>query len=106
MPAGPAWPDWLEQWVIPYVRDPVLWPVVIAVMGHVVVAVTALELAVWRVGSVGSGLIVLALAVGSIAATGFETRRFGRPGPVSLTLALSWAASIGFAWLAERTGIL
>jgi hypothetical protein len=103
---GPMWPAWFEQWVLPYLREPVLWPVLLAVMGHVVLVVTALELAVWRVRSIESGVVLLALALGSAGATLFEVRRSGRPGPVTVTLALSWAASVGGAWLAERTGVL
>jgi hypothetical protein len=51
-------------------------------------------------------VLLAALAAGSLGLAGFEARRFGRPGPVSATLALSWIASVGFAGLAERTGIL
>jgi hypothetical protein len=105
-PASSGWPDWLEQWVLPYLREPALWPVLVAIMGHVVVAVVALELALWRERSVGSGALLALLLAGSGAATTFEIRRSGRPGAVTATLALSWAASVGGAWLAERTGLL
>lgn len=105
-PIVSGWPAWLEQWILPYLREPSLWPVLIAVMGHVVVVVVALELDVWREGSIGSGITLAALIAATAGGCGFEVRRVGGPGALTYTLALTWAASVGGAWIAARTGVL
>jgi hypothetical protein len=98
------WPAWIEQWVLPYVREPVLRPVLIALLGHVVVVLVPVLLAVvrtrdgWAMGLLGAALALTAWAVWT------ELRAIGRPGAVALTAAASWLGTFGFAWLADATG--
>lgn len=90
--------------MLPYVREPALWPVLIALLGHVVVGLSPLMLSVWRTGSVYAGLALLGLLLGSCGLVAFEIYRFRWPGPVALTCLLTWLAGGGVAWLADRTG--
>lgn len=105
-PPPPGWPDWIERWVLPYLREPALAPVLVALLGHVVVVLAPLMLWSWRTGSgVAAGLLV-GLGLGSLGLCAFELWRFRRPGAVTLTLLVLWAVSVGAAWFGERTGVL
>ena len=92
--------------MLPYVRNPSLWPVLVALLGHVVIVLTPLMLAVWRVGSGLAGLGLVLLAGLTVAACGMEARALRRPGAVALSLGLTWAAAVALAWVAEETGFL
>lgn len=105
-PPPPGWPDWVERWVLPYLSEPALAPVLIAVLGHVVVALAPLMLWAWRTGSgVAVALLVIAAAA-SLALCTFELWRFRRPRAVTLVLLGLWAASVAAAWFGERSGVL
>lgn len=104
-PAAPGWPLWIETWVLPYVREPTLWPVLVALLGHVVVGIVPLVLFVVRSGSVRGGLVLGGMVVGSLGLFGFEVFRFRRPGAVSVVVGATWVVSLGLAWLADRTGV-
>ncbi len=105
-PQWSAVTDWVDTWVLPYFDREVLWPVLIALLGHVVVIVVPLMLAVYRVGSLTAVVGVLFSLSLSVAFCWFEVRHKGRPGSVVVAIALTWAASIGLAVLCERTGLL
>lgn len=102
---APGWPDWVEQWVLPYLREPVLLPVLIALLGHVVVGLSPLMLAVWRTGNPAAIAALALLSAASVGLSLFEARSQRRPGAVTLTIAGTWLASVGVAVLAERTGV-
>lgn len=97
---------WVEGWVLPYLGEPALWPVLIALLGHVVVVLTPLMLAVWRVQSPAAAL---ALA-GALALTFWLSRVGWRieqyPWLLAATALATWLSSFAFAVLCERTGIL
>ena len=92
--------------MLPYVREPALWPVALAVLGHVVVVLAPLMLAVHRVGS-----WLAAAALGGIAALTLvpvvhEVRVHGRPGAVFVALALTWVVSVAAAVGAGSAGLI
>lgn len=97
------WPVWVETWVLPYVREPVLWPVLIAILGHVVVLFALGALNVWRGESWTAAVLSVAFTVGSV---GWEYRVMRRPGPIAAWIALTWLVSIGLVVLSVRTGFL
>ena len=103
-PLPPGWPDWVETWVLPYVRDEALWPVLVALLGHVVVIFAPLVLYVVRTRSPTALGALSLLVLASVGLVGFETVRFRRPGGVTLVVLATWAVSLGLAWLADRTG--
>ena len=103
---APRWPAWLEHSVMPYVRDPALRPVLVAVLGHVSIALAPLLLVVWRTGSTAAGVAAVGIAIASIAAIGLELARFRRPGGVTVALVATWGAAVLIAWIAERTGFI
>ncbi|MEZ4237895.1 MAG: hypothetical protein R3F59_17450 [Myxococcota bacterium] len=105
-PPPPGWPDWMERWVLPYVREPALLPVLLALLGHVVVVLVPLMLGTWRTGHGAVVALLVAAVLGSVGLVGFESVRFRRPGAVTLTVLGTWAVSVGLAWFCERTGVM
>ncbi|MBX2798289.1 MAG: hypothetical protein KTR31_11485 [Myxococcales bacterium] len=104
-PAPPAWPAWVEEWVLPYLHNRALWPVWFAILGHVVVVLAGLMLLGWR-GTTDGWVLTAVLLAASAALTVQEVRVSGRLGGVALSLGLLWLTSVGLAVLAEQTGIL
>lgn len=100
----PGWPAWMEDWVIPYVREPALWPVLLALLGHVVVAIAPMLLAAWRTREPWAFVGLAAMVALSAWLVGFELRRFHRPRGVTAVVVGTWLCSVGLAWLADRTG--
>ena len=100
------WPHWMEKWVLPFLSDTALWPVVVAGIGHIVALLALVLLTAWRkplpIGAFGAGLLFLLTA--KIAWT--EIRFYKRPGPMTAFLALCWALSIGSAIFADHHGLL
>lgn len=104
--AGEGWPEWVREWVLPYVDDSVLWPVAFSLLGHVVIVIVPLMLQVYRTGS-GTAVFVLTLLAGG---TGYlikmELEAIRRPGVLTAVLSFMWLCSLPFAWFAESTGVL
>jgi hypothetical protein len=101
-----GWPPFVEQWLLPYLREPSLWPVALAVLGHVVVVLVPLMLAVARVGSTGAGVALAGMGLASLAPMRWEwvsERGFGR---ATVTIVLVWCSSAAVAWAAGRSGLL
>jgi hypothetical protein len=96
----------MEQWLLPYLREPVLWPVLVALLGHVVVGLAPLMLTVWRTGNSTAIFLLSVLLLGTAGLVGFEGVRFHRPGAVTLACVLTWLSGGALAWLGERTGVL
>lgn len=98
--------DWTLDWVLAYVHQPNLWPVAVAILGHVVLLLTGLELIGWRTGSAVAWVALVALGGLTAWLAALEVRAYARPGGAWVALALTWAASVALAWFAERTGVL
>lgn len=104
-PPASGWPTWIEEWVLPYLENRALWPVWIALIGHVVVGVAGLLLVGIRSGLPEAWIAVGLLGLGSLWLVGKEWQVRSSPGGVTLTVVLGWLLSGGLVWLAERTGM-
>jgi hypothetical protein len=103
---GEGWPAWVETWVLPYVEEMALWPVLVALLGHVVVIVVPLMLHIYRNGP-GFNVFVLGLFVAaSVWLVRMELRARGGPGGLTWVMLGTWLVSFPFAWFAESTGVL
>ncbi len=100
-----GWPGWVRQWVLPFVEEVGLMPVLVALLGHVVVIVGPLLLAVGR-GNVGASLPLTAIVLASFWLCKTEHEDRGSLGLVSATVGGTWVAAVLFAVLCARTGIL
>jgi hypothetical protein len=109
MPEGegkPTWPLWVEEWVLPYLDDTILWPVLFSLLGHVVVVIVPLMLNVWRTGSVYAALLLAMLLGGTGYLMRMELHAVGRPGALSAVLLVMWLSSFPFVWFSLATGVL
>ncbi|MCB9693361.1 MAG: hypothetical protein H6736_16230 [Alphaproteobacteria bacterium] len=100
-----GWPPFVRQWVLPFVEDAGLVPVLVALLGHAMVIIGPLLLALGR-GNPGASIPLTPLILLSYWLCRTEHEDSGRLGGVTLSVVLTWVASLGFAWLAARTGIL
>ena len=105
-PPHVGWPPFVEEWLLPYLREPSLWPVAVAVLGHVVVVLAPLMLVLWRTGSVAAGMALGVLLVASLWPVRWEVGAQGRPGCATGVLVVVWVVSGLTAWLAGDFGLL
>src|SRR5215468_3692479 len=101
-----SWPPWVERWVLPYMDIPALLPVLIAVMGHIVILVALVVLEAHRSRNPFAIAATALLVAGTLRVLFEEWKRLRRLGPLSATLAMGWAATIGTVALAEHYGFL
>lgn len=105
-PKAGGWPNWVRQWVLPFVEEAGLAPVLAAMLGHTMVIIGPLLLTLGR-GGVAASLPLTVLVMGSVWLVQTEREENdGRSGNVAVVVALTWSLSLGFAVLAGRTGIL
>lgn len=104
--ASSAWPAWVEQWILPYLEDMSLWPVLVAVLGHVLVVLVPLELAFVRGPSLAAAAVLSVLLVVTFEMVRMEIRALRRPGWLTAIGIGMWVASVPCAYYAGSTGIL
>lgn len=97
---------WADQWVWPFLREPVLWPVAVAIIGHVVLVQAWLLVEVWRAAAPQHTAAFGVLVVMSVGLVHGELRSRRRPGAVAFTVVASWAVAALVAWGAGSYGIL
>ena len=92
--------------LVPYLKEPSLWPVAMALLGHVVVVLAPLMLMVKRSGSwwAGAGLCVAAAV--SAWAVRCEWLDDGGPRSVAVAMACVWLLSVAAAWYGGNAGYL
>lgn len=90
----------VERALLPYLREPTLWPVFAVLLAHVVLLVSPMLVIAWQDPHGWSlfGLFVLAApsAWGVVA----EIRAHGRPRLLSVLIVVTWAICVVGAWLA------
>jgi hypothetical protein len=96
--------DRVDRFVMPFVRETTLWPVLAVVIGHagVLIALAILE-AVRDRNPIG-WLALTALALLSLRVPVYEVRRRRRPGALSAVTAASWLLATGLAAVAHHYG--
>ena len=86
------WPDWFKKWVLPYLEESLLWPILFAVWAHAVLALAV----VVSVAISGNLFLGLALATILLSASGrvvwFEWEVKGRPGWIFIFVVVTWLA--------------
>jgi hypothetical protein len=95
----------VDRWILVFVREPTLWPVLLVVIGHAVVLVGPLFLWSFRDGRSGPALALVLLAALSAAAIVWELRRRG-PGALTALLLSTWTLSAAAALAAHRYELL
>ncbi len=99
-------PDWVDRWVIPFMGESVMWPILVAVVGHLATLLALLLLVGWRkpvpFGLFGVGLALLVTARLAWVELGF----YRRPRHLTGFLVGSWILAVGIAVVGARLGVL
>ena len=104
-PNKPKWPDWYERWVFPFLDEPAIWPVFLAIWGHFVVALTGLVLSLYREQSPVVLIVGLWIVFACYKAMQFEKRHAGRYGKLTGAIVATWLCSFIVAWFVDYTGL-
>lgn len=96
----------LERALLPFLREPTLWPVLLAVLAHAIALVAPLLVFTWRGDSGWSIVGLVVLGTLSAAACGAEIRGRGRPGGITALFGVTWLLCGAGAYAAVRFGIL
>jgi hypothetical protein len=104
-PSSP-WPEAVDKWVIPYLSDSTLWPVLVALIGHVVALLALIVLAAWRrpMPIAGFGCFVI-LAI-SCRVVWTEIAFYRRPRGVTLFIVICWTIACAMAAAGDHFGVL
>jgi hypothetical protein len=90
---------------MPYVRESALWPVLVALLGHVVIVIAPILLGLAR-GNAAMALPLTMLVMGSFWLCKTDVQAGGRPGAVSLVVLLTWLMSALTGWAGGASGLL
>jgi hypothetical protein len=105
-PEAPVGPDtWIERFVLPYFTESMLWPVLVALLGHVVVVLALPMAQAWRTRSLVWVAVVFLLAAISFWPVQSELGRKRRPGAVSVAIGGTWLAAAIVAALGVYTDV-
>ncbi len=99
-------PHGVDLWVMPYIRDSTLWPVLVVLIAHVVAFITPLMLYAIRDERIGP-IIAMVIVVG-LTVRGFvwEIRTRNQFGAISWLIVVSWIASAIAAYFADMHNFL
>ena len=95
-------PTWIDRVVLPFVREPILWPILLVVIGHAAAFGAPMLLMGVRdrsLPALGAAALLAVMSVGGIRA---ERRLRGHIGAFSAILLSTWALSLACAWIAHR----
>jgi hypothetical protein len=102
---GPEGP-FLERWVLPYLRDSTLWPILLVLVAHVVAFLAPLIL--WAARDGGAASLATVGAFAALTGAGFwlERRQRGGIGAFSALLVCTWLLAGALAAVGHHTAIL
>jgi hypothetical protein len=98
-------PSRVDRWLLVFVREPTLWPVLLVVIGHAGALVAPLMLWAFRDGQRGSAWTLALLTVASVAGITWELRDRGLGALTGLLLS-TWALSVAAAVAANHYHLL
>jgi hypothetical protein len=98
-------PPWVDRFVLVFVRESTLWPVLLVLIGHAAAFLGMAMLLGLRDGRIPSLLLLALLAVASLRASAVEFGARRRPGALTGLIGSVWLASAGLAWLAHHYGV-
>ena len=100
------WPEWVQKWVIPYVKEELMWPVIFALWSHFVMAMAVVLAFGWRENVFLGAALVFLLLSGSGRLVWFEIQVIRRPGWIFLFLVVSWVAATIVAYLGAQYDLI
>ena len=101
-----AKPEWLQRWVLPYIEDSALWPVLIVLVAHVMAFISPMIAFTVRDQSIPAGLVVVWLAYMSYRGARYERVVRDRHGSFTWILVVTWAVSFVGAYYGMRWDVI
>ncbi len=101
-----GFPPWADKWVLPYLDDSGLWPVVAALLGHVAMLLAPLLLGVARDRNPFAIASLLIVAYFSVRVMVTDLRGRWRRGLVTSVVLGTWVLSAAVAYGAAQYGLL
>jgi len=101
----PGLPPWVERFVLVFVRESTLWPVMLVLVGHAAAFLGMAMLLGLRDRRLPALLLLALLMVGTLQAVRIEVAGERRPGALTGLLAGIWVSSAGLAWIAHHYGV-
>jgi uncharacterized membrane protein len=95
----------VDRFVLVFLRESTLWPILIVIVGHVVVFVAPVLLLAVREHRTSAFIVIAGFCLGTIRMVRFDKRRSGGLSQLSALAAVTWVLILGTAALAHRTGI-
>ena len=86
----PEWPPWFKNWVLPYVTESLLWPILIVIWLHFLLLL-AVVMVIATTGNVYLGLALGSLLLslsGRLVWLEIQVKR--RPGGLTLFVVVTW----------------
>jgi hypothetical protein len=97
----PGNPSTFEEWVMPYVEDSTLWPVLLVVIVHMMAFIAPVMLLAVRDRLLGPFLTLGILGGLSVWVFVYDWRVRQRPGPFSWIVVSCWLGSLVMAYYAD-----
>jgi hypothetical protein len=104
-PKGSGYGPWAERWLLPFVRDSTLWPVLLVVIAHAAAFLAPALLLALRDRRITAQAALLLLAAFTVNGVWGEIRRRGRVGALNVVVLCTWLLSVVLAVVADRYGI-
>jgi hypothetical protein len=106
-PKGSArgYDPWVEQWILPFVHDSTLWPVLLVLIGHAAAFLTAALLLALRDRGLGAMAALLGLVFLSVSVVRYEWACLRRPAALSGVVLATWLLSCALAVVADHYGV-
>ncbi|MDH3210981.1 MAG: hypothetical protein OEM05_00680 [Myxococcales bacterium] len=103
--SGSAYGPWAERWLLPFVHDSTLWPVLLVVIGHAAAFLAPALLLAVRDRRLAAQAAVLILAALTVTSVWQEVRQQRRPGALNGVILCVWLLGGVLAVLADRYGV-
>ena len=94
-----------ERWIVPFVREPLLWPVAAVLIAHAIAFLTPILILAVRDRRIAALAALALLLVLAGTAVRKEIERLHRPSVVCALLGVTWVFAAVLAVVADRTGI-
>jgi hypothetical protein len=97
--------DWVDRFVLVFLRESMLWPILIVIVGHVVVFVAPVMLIAVRERRPSAIVMIGFVCWGSVSVLRFDRKRSGKFSQLSALVGVTWGVAIGVALGAHYSGI-
>jgi hypothetical protein len=96
---------WVERWILPFIHDSTLWPVLLVLIGHAAAFLTAALLLGVRDRGLGAMVALLGLLFLSGSVVRYEWASLRRPAALSGVVLATWLLSCALAVVADHYGV-